>query len=650
MSVQILDIVLYSHDGQMRVISLKPGKVNIITGSSQTGKSALSEIIDYCFGSSKCHVGYGPLRLCVAWYGIRLQLTSGQAFIARRSPPPKADSSTEYFISTGKNLKVPDARDVRQTTNLAGAITALTSWVGIRDNLHEPSPGQTRAALSATVRHAVALCLQQQDEIASKKYLFHGTSDNWNAQALKDTLPYLLGAVDDDHVRKKAELRSLREELRVVERRLAELLALRGDGLSKADSILAQARDVGLTQEVTSTWDNTVSALRGVLNTPLASVDMKFPDGAEFSRLSMERAELLQIQRRIRADVDAARAFSKDEKRFSHEASEQSARLTTIGIFNGHEPGHTCPLCAQHLTKENAPPQMSSLQAALRDMATRIDSVARVEPKIESAINELELRLKDIQQSLTRNRTQMEAVRTANATLSDAHTDAAKKAHVLGRVSLYLESLPDVPDTKVLEEHAASLRVRCKYLEDELSDERVQEQLASIASFLSVRVTKWARELGLEHSEFPMRLDFKRLTLVADTADGVIPMNRIGSGENGVGFHLIAHLAIHQWFALRSRPVPHFIFLDQPSQVYFPADKDVDGSMALVPDEDRQRVRQMFRLIFTAIEEVAPKLQIILIEHADLSDEWFRDSVVERWRGGMKLVPDNWRRIGEKKE
>lgn len=647
MSVQILDIVLYSHDGRKRVLSLEAGKVNIITGASQTGKSALSDVIDYCFGSGECHVAHGPLRLCVAWYGLRLKLASGQAFIARRCPPPRAQSSTDHFIATGRTVKVPEASELRPTTNLEGATTTLTSWVGIRDNRHEPPAGQKRAALSTTVRHAVALCLQQQDEIISKKHLFHGTTDNWAAQALKDTLPYLLGAVDDDHVRKQGELRRLREQLRAVDRRLADIAALRGDGVTRADALLAQARDAGLTQEVTSKWDGAMAALRVVLQTPLASVDVKLPDGAEFSRLSTERADLLQTQRRIRADIDAARAFSKDEKGFSHEAKEQKARLTTIGIFDGGEPGHTCPLCAQDLPKENAPPQVAVLRGALTDVASRMESAARVEPHIENAIGALEVRLQDVQQSLTRNRTQMEAVRTANEALSEAHTDSSKKAHILGRVSLYLESMPDVPDTKDLEAQAELLRAKCKQLDEDLSDERVQEQLASIASLLSQKLTKWARELGLEHSEFPMRLDLKKLTLVTDTVDGAIPMSRIGSGENGVGFHLIAHLALHQWFVQRARPVPHFIFFDQPSQVYFPADKDVDGSMGLVPDEDRQRVRQMFQLIFRAVEEVSPGLQVILIEHADLNEEWFRSSIVERWRGGSKLVPDDWRRTGE---
>jgi len=644
MSVQILDIVLYSHDGRRRELSLKAGQVNVITGASKTGKSALIDIVDYCFGSGECRVPYGPIRQCVAWFGIRLQLKSGQAFIARRCPPPKGASSEDFFIKTESTIDLPSAADLRQMTNTKGALALLTSWVGIRDNLHETPSEQKRPSLSATIRHALALCFQRQDEIIRRQQIFHGADNTFFALALKDTLPYLLGAVDDDHVRNQAELRRLRDQLRAVERRLAEIAALRGDGATKGDTLLAQARDAGLSDSVTTSWEDTVSALRAVARTPLADVDVTLPDGSEFARLSTERSDLLETQRRLRADIDAARSFSKDEKGFSREVKEQKARLATIGIFQGGTPGHMCPLCSQELPKMKAPPEVAALQGALVDVATRMESVARVEPHIEHAIGELEKRLQEVHQSLTRNRAQMEAVRADNEALSDAQADSARKAHILGRISLYLESMPDVPDTKELQEQADSLRTKCQQLEEELSDERVQEQIVSITSHLAERMTTWGRAIELEFGDSPMRLDLKKLIIVADTIDGAIPMSRIGSGENGVGYHLIAHLALHQWFVQRSRPVPHFIFFDQPSQVYFPPDKDVDGSMGLVSEDDRLAVSRLFRLIFDAVAEVAPGLQVILTEHADLNEDWYQGAVRERWRGGAKLVPEEWPR------
>ncbi|MDZ7853550.1 MAG: DUF3732 domain-containing protein [Halomonas sp.] len=158
---------------------------------------------------------------------------------------------------------------------------------------------------------------------------------------------------------------------------------------------------------------------------------------------------------------------------------------------------------------------------------------------MEKAIAEIEGRLQGVHAELAKNRAEMEAVRRSSEQLQDLRDDAAKRALILGRVSLYLESLPELPDSKKLEEQAELLRSQCAALEEELSNERVKERIESITSILGCRMTDWARELDLEHSKYPLRLDIKKLTIVADTADGPVPMDRIGSGENWVGYHLI---------------------------------------------------------------------------------------------------------------
>ena len=573
-----------------------------------------------------------------------MQLARGQAFVARRCPGSHAASSEDCFVEVGEVVEIPDGGTLRQTTNTKGLGALLSGWSGISDNLHVPTLGQTRPALTANVRHALALCFQPQDEIIRRQQLFHGAGDHFFAQALKDSLPYFLGAVDDEYVRKRGELRRLREKLRSCERRLAEIAALRGEGVSKADGLLAQARDAGLTSVTSDSWETTVTALRTVASTPLATVEITLPDGTEFSRLAEQRAQLLDEQRRIRDQIDTTRAFERDERGFSREATEQRARLKSIGIFEDSTPGDACPLCSQTLEPTKQQPTVAEVKGALISLSSRLDMVVRTVPQIEKAIEELGTRLQSTQESLAKNRAEMESVRAANERLAQTQDDTTKRVHILGRISLYIESLPDLPDTQTLTQEAEGLRAQCSALEIELSDERVRERLESIASILGQRMTEWARELDLEHSKFPLRLDLQNLTIVADTADGPVPMARMGSGENWVGYHLIAHLALHRWFVQRERPVPRFLFLDQPSQVYFPSEKDVDGSMSLVAEDDRLAVSRMFQLVFKAVAEVAPALQVIVTEHADINEEWYQAAVVERWRGGVRLVPDDWPR------
>lgn len=648
MTLKILEIVIYSHDGRRRSLALNADGVSIVTGASKTGKSALVDIVDYCFGAGECRVPEGPIRHAVAWFGLRLKLASGEAFVARKCPTARFRSSEDCFVQIGNTVGVPDASELRQTTNTRGLLSQLSGWTGISENIHEPPVGQTRLPLSASVRHAVALCFQPQDEIIRRHQLFHGADDNFFAQALKDTFPYFLGAVDDEYVRKREELRRLRDQLRTVERQLAELNSIRGDGVGKATALLAQARDTGLSSVITDSWQEAIAALRQAVVVNLGQIG-EIPSGDEYRRLSDSRSDLLQEQRRLKDEMEAVRAFERDANAYSREATEQHSRLVSIGVFDDVAPGHSCPLCEQALPESGQQPQISELRGALQVVASRLEAVVQNSPRIERAVGDVAVRLDQARAALTANRQQLEAVRAANEPVRLAHDELARRALVQGRISLYLESVPDLPDTSALLTRAEELRTAYATLEGELSDEVVAERVTSIGSILSQQMSEGAQRLLLEHSTSPLRLDMKRLTLVADTENGPVPMSRMGSGENWVGYHLIAHLTLHGWFSHRDRPVPRFLFLDQPSQVYFPPEREVAAEMSVndLSEDDRSAVKRMFEYVFAAVDSVNPGFQVIVTEHADIDENWFQSAVVERWRGGLKLVPEDWPRLNQ---
>ncbi len=71
----------------------------------------------------------------------------------------------------------------------------------------------------------------------------------------------------------------------------------------------------------------------------------------------------------------------------------------------------------------------------------------------------------------------------------------------------------------------------------------------------------------------------------------------------------------------------------------------MDGSLDSIQNEDRIALRRMFELVFEAVAKLAPHFQVVITEHADLNEEWYQDAVVEKWRRGTKLVPENWRQV-----
>ena len=157
-------------------------------------------------------------------------------------------------------------------------------------------------------------------------------------------------------------------------------------------------------------------------------------------------------------------------------------------------------------------------------------------------------------------------------------------------------------------------------------------------------LTGFATHLGLEHGENPLRLDLRRLTVVADTDAGPLSLAKMGNGENWVGYHDAAHLSLHTLFHRRGRPVPGLLMLDQLSQAHYPPERDEGGRIGGLPDEDQAAVHQLFRLLYRYCGEGAPDMQIIVADHVDLLDDWSRNSIAERWRDGIALVPQSWLR------
>ena len=175
-----------------------------------------------------------------------------------------------------------------------------------------------------------------------------------------------------------------------------------------------------------------------------------------------------------------------------------------------------------------------------------------------------------------------------------------------------------------------------------LSNEAIQERLESCLSNVNRSVSAFAREVKLEYSDSPLRLDTKNLTIVADTLERPVPMSQMGSGENHVGYHIVAHLALHDWFVRRRRPVPSFLIFDQLSQAHFSPDSDAKAPKAKV-DADRLAVKGLYGLIFDVTNALEGGLQVLITDHPYFyDDQRFKDAVVEQWVDEKKLVPNDW--------
>jgi hypothetical protein len=81
--------------------------------------------------------------------------------------------------------------------------------------------------------------------------------------------------------------------------------------------------------------------------------------------------------------------------------------------------------------------------------------------------------------------------------------------------------------------------------------------------------------------------------------------------------------------------------LDQPTQAYYPSEIERRTGVA-ERDSDREGVRRRFRVLYDIAAELSPNVQVIVCDHANLPEEWFRQSAVHNWRDGAALIPQAW--------
>ncbi len=640
MSICIGAIILYSHSGQQRELTFNTAGLNIITGDSKTGKSAIIDIIDYCLGRSSCNVAEGVIRRSVSWFAVRLKMRNDELFVARKNPGKGTDTGGDIYVRRGSFDAPPAFEELARNMVEPELVSLLSRFIGISENEHRPRSG-TRLPLQATIRHSLFLCFQKQDEIDSRERLFHRQGEQFIPQAIKDTLPYFLGAVDEQHFLRQHELDIAREALRDLEQRAHRQGEKRNIDTVQIRRLVNDGKRVGLiTPEYEPVETNkAVEVLSQVARTDLAATTALPDFGVSISRLRAEQATLRSSLEDLNDEIRASKLMLFEQSAYSREGHEQRARLSSIKLFKNEVAGHQCPLC--NSTLDVPTPSTTQVTDALRLVTDQLVAVEVEQPHLQRHIEGLEQRRVTLERELIEAQNSLSRLVAEDARPKAQQDILVDRARVVGKIGAFLETVrPDEtePDLTAILDTA---KRKVETLEAAVNADDIAQRLDTYLNIISKQMSKFADSLDLEHSGNELRLDIKKLTVVADTLDGPIPLHRMGSGENWVGYHVLTYLALHWWFRKRNRPVPAMLIFDQPSQAHYPAERDQEGSLNPLDDKDRHAVQALFELMYRASQEIEG-LQLIVLDHAHLTDDWFEASIVEEWRRGRFLVPPTW--------
>lgn len=651
--MKIESIFIYSHDGRIRTINFNTNGLNVITGRSSTGKSALSEIIEFCMGRSSFNIPEGVIREKVSWFGVIFQFVNDQVMVVKPTPKIGFSRSSVAMMRRGNNLKPLPFVELKTNSDDDDVRDTLSQLIGIPHNKTNVPLQHSRDSYTANIKHSFFYIFQKQGLVANKDQLFYRQNESFQEQTIKDTLPILLGITSDNRFELESKLRIARRDLKLNIKQLEDARDFIDLSYQQGLGLVSEAKAVGILEPTItiSDPDEVIEILREIQNWKPHPIPDE--DSGRISTIESELFELRENRKSVEKKLETAIQFSKRSAGYSNEIEEQIDRLSSIKALpkNPNTGEWQWPFSEKNLGMDS--PIAEVLLTELTNLSNEMEIVTGDRPKLDVYISEQREAINQITHEIKTKELELSSAISANEQISKMGSLNNAASRVVGRISLFLEGFRSNEELLKLEEINQRLRYKVAEFEEQLGEEEIQERSRSVINNISVNISNYINALDAEFKEFPFRLDINNLTIIADRPERPVPMYRTGGGENHLAFHLGGLLALHQFSYSNKRPIPYFLLIDQPTQVYFPSlalYKQADGSIQKTEqDADLAAVKRLFQMLYDFTTRIAPGFQLIVTEHANLSDDWFQNSLVEPpWSKPPALVPEDWPDINNK--
>lgn len=649
MQFQILKLILWSKAGHApRVVEFEPGMVNVISGASKTGKSAVIPIIDYCLASGKCSIPVGTIRNACSWFGVIVETMGGQILFARREPG-EARQTGDMFVIESKIVEIP--LEIREKNATADDVKRMLDGLAGLSNLGIDPTSDSGYASRVSFRDLVAFNFQPQYIVANPMVLFFNADTTEHREKLKAIFPYVLGALTSEMLAARWEIERLLRDVRRKEAALASTKAGVRVWQNETQAWIRQAIEFGLLPADTSIpadWPGIVDLLRRVTQantrTSFVSVESIEPTLAQLQALRVRESEHAASVAEGRQRLNEMQRLLSSSLTYGSAIRIQRDRLNISGWLRSKVADTSNPITVLSdagLEKlETLANALSGIEIQLRAQPSLSDAFDKERLRLRGELEESTNRLTGVRQEIALLEQRSELVRAATF-----RQDRIER--FIGRLEQALISLDRSEEGSDISEELAGLYNRVTELRRIYSEGQVNSKKANALRLIENMATTIIPLLDAEWPNAPIEILPDDLTIRVIHADRSDYLWEIGSGANWLAYHVAVTLALQRFFLEQPQhPVPGVLIYDQPSQVYFP--RGFEGETVARPgrtrDEDIAAVRRVFEALGKELVMAGGRLQAIVLDHAG-SDVWGEIegvTLVEEWRGDTMLVPKSW--------
>lgn len=642
MKSYIKDIVIFNKNGEKRVVPLEQG-VNIITGESKTGKSALVEIIDYCLCSTRCTIPKGKITEFAYLYSLVMAIGDNTYVIARYNwndggkmhfIKEKEDFELEklelsYFMEKSQLL----CKDVKDEIEYALGLLIT--------NMAKDAEQQGK---KASLRNMVSYLFQHQNLMASKFALFYRFSDFYKRKDVIDQFPVFAGMISQEYYSDLIQLNTLKDQLKqkykkqkanekstaYIKERLSTLLldyfALLEQDFDENISVqkmLKIASDLPEFDDTQLYGESKITERYSELNDELEDLRNK------------EREILLKIH-----DIDSASGTGSS---FVHMLKDLKQQTSVAGIETDQ---YTCPLCGHECQ------EITENDSKLIEATEWLDSELRITEKYTADFSEDVRKLREehskIDEKIKDVWKQIKTIEQKFISTKELASKKEKVNYAKARIELYIE-MSRSGIFEDVDKDIEKLKEKISILEEKIRGFDVNKKMIKAEAFLSDNMNHLSQTLDFEEEYRPINLNFGLTDGSFDIYqhqknNEIVHLYEMGSGANWVSCHIALFLSFLHYFAgQENSPMLLTMFFDQPSQVYFPQGDDKND---VITQADLRAVNKMYTTIFDEMKLIEKETgilpQIIIVDHVDGNNleckGEFNEYVRCNWRNGKALI------------
>lgn len=385
MKFQILKLIVWPKIESFppRIVEFEPGKVNVITGGSRTGKSAIIPIIDYCLASSDCHIPIDTIRDHSSWYGIVFQTESEQVLVCRKVPQGDK-SSNDFYLYRGELISVPNHIQ-KPNENQDGVKIILNAISSVPYFSLAGDEGNIAYGARLGFRDLMALVFQTQGVVANQNILFYKTHAHAHRERLRNWFPFILGAETIEILQARQRLQIVEIRLKQLRRELERAKTVSGSWMANMLGHLKVAKEYGLSQRDVSGVESHEELLEVAKQIIENATDYSQTNVKRVEAANETIAELDRVEERLSVEIGMVKKQLKDianlRSGFVDYGNSIKKRTDRLHISEWLEDvaiqTERCPVCGSS-SHENTTHELKKISSAFKNYENETKRVAEV--------------------------------------------------------------------------------------------------------------------------------------------------------------------------------------------------------------------------------------------------------------------------------